>query len=378
MLNVTMVDSTTGNDYSILLCSALFESGVNVELVTPVDRNLNSPVDFSVKHWMPTKQLNENKIKKLTDYIRYLIRIFFHLVLKDRKTHVIHFQFLRLEKIETFLILLLRIFRVNVIFTAHNVLPHENTKKDYFFRNIIYQSARGIIVHSQYIKNKLTNAFDLDPDKVAIIPHGNFDHYLPDEFLTKSEAKAKLGIAESAKTLLFFGYIREYKGLDLLLDAFSLISDENQQVKLVIAGKPFSEELERQYLDKVSEITPQDAVIFHGKFIPFEDVATYFTAADLIILPYKNIDHSGIIHLAYSFSLPVIATNVGDFSEAVENAKSGFILEENSVRCLADTILEVIHQDTKLNEMGMYALKLSKEKYSWAVVASQTKEVYQG
>jgi glycosyltransferase involved in cell wall biosynthesis len=227
---------------------------------------------------------------------------------------------------------------VRLVYTAHNVLPHETGKLDKYLYSLIYKSAHYIIVHSDYIKEKLLISFSVKEEKVKVIPHGNFDIYLPAKRITKSEARRKLNMNVNDKILLFFGYIREYKGLDLLLDAFQTAKDCDSELKLLIAGMPFNEELKTHYSKRIKEISA-DRIIQHFKFIPSDEVQNYFEASDIVILPYKNIDHSGIIHLAYSFCKPVIVTNVGDFPETVEDGKSGYIIEYNKEE-LSDAIHE--------------------------------------
>ena len=374
---VTMIDSASGNEYSILLCTALHEVGANVILISPANRKLNAPIEFEIKLWMPTKDPEHNKFKKLLDYIKYQLKVFIHTMQQDKNHHVLHFQFFRIEKFEALLIFFLRILGIKMVFTAHNVVPHENSKIDIFFRKIIYDSVSSIIVHSQYIKNKLINRFKIDPQKVMIVPHGNFDHYVPEETIPQKQARSTLGLNQEDKVLLFFGYIREYKGVDLLLDAFKICSQQDEQLKLVIAGKPFSQELEDRYKKMIADIPSKDAIFFDANYIPFEKVPLYFSAADVIILPYKDIDHSGIIYLAYSFGLPIIATNVGDFSETIEHGKSGYLLEEKSAESLSDTILTATTDGEKLASMGAYAQDLSNKKYSWNIIAKNTRAIYE-
>jgi glycosyltransferase involved in cell wall biosynthesis len=290
---------------------------------------------------------------------------------------VAHIQFLRRERLEGLFLLLLRLLGAKLVFTAHNVLPHENNAIDRFLRSGIYRAAGTIIVHSEYIKNKLTNGFRVDREKVRVVPHGNFDHYVPKEPLSKAEARKSLNLSETDNVALFFGYIREYKGLNLLLDAFELCARQGQPFKLVIAGAPASTELGNQYRKRIEEMAMNDLITFHADFIPSEKVAAYLLASDVVILPYKAIDHSGIVHLAYSFGRPLIATDVGDFSEVIEDGKSGYLLKENSAECLSETIIGAFSNGAHLAEMGNYARRLSETKYSWLEIAKKMKDLYE-
>ena len=164
------------------------------------------------------------------------------------------------------------------------------------------------------------------------MPHGNFDHYLPETSLSKQEARQELGLCENDLVLLFFGYIRAYKGLDMLLEAFEIAAKKNNRLKLVIGGMPHTTELEKATRTFIEKSPVKDRILFHARFIPHDAIKHYFMSADIVALPYKHIYHSGIIHLAYSYGRAVIATNVGDFSETIVQEKSGYITPEQHSR----------------------------------------------
>jgi glycosyltransferase involved in cell wall biosynthesis len=234
-VRVTMIDALVGNDYSVCLCSALHAVGVNVELIVPDNRVVNLPVDYPIRYWMPSKDPKGGKIGKTFRYLEYLTRLLVYVVKQNKVGRIVHFEFFRIERMESLLFPLLRLLGVNLVFTAHNVLPHENSRVDYFLRSMVYRSTKVIIVHSDYMKNKLAKDFRIDREKIRVIPHGNFDHYTPREPMSKAEARASLNLSEMNHVALFFGFIREYKGLDLLLDAFEICARKGNSLRLVIA-----------------------------------------------------------------------------------------------------------------------------------------------
>lgn len=374
-MKVLMIDSLIGNDYTLCLCSGLYRTGVDVTLVSTEDRVLNMPVDYPVLRWAPCKVQTVGKIRKLGVYLRYLTRLFIHI--RKSKIDAVHFQFFRRERIESFYFALLRLMGTKLIYTAHNMLPHEKSLVDYFLKWIVYKSAHSIIVHSQFIKNKLISNFNINPDKVRVVPHGNFDHYLPEHEMPSASARESLGLSDDDDVLLFFGFIRAYKGVDLLLDAFDLASAKNPRLKLIIAGKPYSTEFDKRYKHRISQIAAKERILYHGHFIPSEMIPTYFAAANAVVLPYKQIDHSGIVHLGYSFGKPLIGTRVGDFVETIEEGKSGFLVEKNNPQQLAGTILLAFTDKNRLAEMGKYNRELSDTKYSWDDIGQKTILLYQ-
>ena len=377
-IRVFVVDALVGNDYSICLGRGLANNEVEVELVTVEEREAPFQISFPLRKWAPSKKAGGSRLQKLGGYVKYLIRLFRHLrANKGSIQTVAHFQFFRRERLETFYLLLLRLAGVRLVYTAHNILPHESSRVDRFLKAIVYKSSHAIIVHSAFIKKALLESFRIASDKVHVVPHGNFDHYLPEKKISKAEARIELGLGEDDQVLLFFGYIRAYKGVDMLLKAFDIAASQNEKLKLVIAGMPHTSELEKSTRVYIEQSAAKDRILFHARFIPHEAIKHYFTSADLVVLPYKHIYHSGIIHLAYSYGKAVLATNVGDFSETIDQEKSGYVVPENTAESFAEFLLKLSSQEEALEEMGTYARMLSTSKYSWLDIGKQTLEVYE-
>jgi glycosyltransferase involved in cell wall biosynthesis len=372
MKKVLIIDSLIGNDYTICLASALQNAGAEITLIVPENRDIENPV-FTVKKWLPSKDSRKSKLLKILTQILYLFRLAYFLI-KERPAAV-HFQFFRFNT-DPILFYILSLFHIRLIYTAHNILPHNRFKNDYRLFNLVYKSADKIIVHSAYIKAKLLSMFNIDSSKIEVIPHGNFNHYLPETEMTKEAARSSLKLGMPDNVVLFFGAIREYKGVDLLLDAFEIICKSKNQIKLLIAGAPDSAEVEKLYYDRIKEISENGNILFFPEFIPSEKVSVYFTASDVVALPYKRIDHSGVVHLAYSFAKPIIATRVGDFEEAIEEGKSGYLVAPDNAKMLAETIIKAFADKESLIRMGKYAGELNYTKYSWAIIAGQTLNIY--
>jgi glycosyltransferase involved in cell wall biosynthesis len=373
-LQLLMLEATVGNEYSTLLSNALAASGVKVMLVVPKERKFTMKPGCEVLYLMPPKGGSVNKIFKLFSYPGYLLKIIFHSLLN--RDVILHFQFFR-NQIDSFLFIVLRLLGVRTVKTAHNILPHEKKRIDYILHKIVYKYSSAIIVHSELLKTKLLTMFDrIDPAKIKVVPHGDFNFYRFESTENRETIRSSFGFGKDDKVLLFFGIIREYKGLDILLDAFGIARNSDSRLKLLIAGDPFTEKLKNFYIERIKALNNNRSIISHLEFIPAEKVSDYFTSADIVILPYKHIDHSGIIHLAYSFGKPVIATRVGDFTEVIEHGKSGFLLDSNDAENLAKWISIAFSDSDQLNKMGEYASHLNETKYSWQTAALKTIEIY--
>ncbi len=373
-MKIILLDALIGNDYSICLANALKNQSVELTFIVPSNREFKSTYDFKVKKWMPSKDQSQSIISKIFAYPVFLLKTT-GLILSNKNT-VVHYQFFRFKS-DILFILFLSLIGVKTVYTAHNIFPHEKKKSDRIWNYILYKSARRIIIHSETLKKKLLDNFHLNPRKITVVPHGNFDIYIPENLPSQNEARKFFNLAPDNKVLLFFGYIKEYKGLDLLLKAFRILSERDNDINLIVAGFPATEKLWEGYAKIIDTIKEKEKIILNLNFIPSEKIALYFSASDFVVLPYKRIDHSGIIHLAYSFSKPVIATMVGDFSENIEEGKSGYLVDSQDEQVLASKIETAFMNKNKISEMNEYITLLNRTKYSWKEAAKKTVKVYE-
>ena len=377
-MHVVVVDSLTGNDYSICLCRGLYEAGVDVALVTVEGREMPFPVAFPVYRWAPSKEGGGPKPAKLLRYLGYLTALFRYAARKSRLEggSVVHFQFFRRPRVESLYLLLLRLSGARLVFTAHNIVPHESSRIDRWLNVLVYRTVHEIVVHSDITRRALLEQFPVPASKVHVVPHGNFDHYRSESDPDRDQARRRLGLQPDDHVCLFFGYIREYKGLDTLLEAFPAAAARDDRLRLVVAGAPHTEALRAEYTAMIQRSAYSERILFHDDFVDSEDVPVYFQAADLVVLPYKNIYHSGIIHLAYSFGKPVLATNVGDFSETIVQGRSGFVLDQNTAEALAAGLNACFQDEGELRRMGAYARELSATRYCWREIGASTGKIY--
>jgi len=229
------------------------------------------------------------------------------------------------------------------------------------------------------MKNELVELFNVGNHAVTIIPYG-INNAVPQTGLTSSEAKQRLGIQENKKTVLFFGAIKPYKGLQYLVAAFQQIATEREDYRLIIAGerKKGSEQYWSTIQQRIGEDSSRKHVILKIGFIPDEEMELYFKAADVAVLPYTEIFQSGILILAYAFGLPVIATDVGSFAETVVAGRTGLVCRPGDADDLARAIRDYFDSDLfkalerRREEIRDYALAM----HSWDRVGDLTKGVY--
>jgi len=245
-----------------------------------------------------------------------------------------------------------------VITILDNVIPHEQKFFDKPLTSWFLKQNSGFIAMSKSVQSDL---FTLRPDAACILKR----HPLYNQFGNKIDKKTaceRLGIADDKKTLLFFGLIRDYKGLDLLIDAFGKLDDSYQ---LVIAGESYGSF--EKYQNQINNSPARDRIFTHNRYIDDDEVPAFFSAADVCILPYRSATQSGITSIAYNFDVPLIATNTGGLSESIEGPGVGLIAPEISVDSIASTIQKFYSCDRNI---FVGNIKKEKQELTWEKFAA--------
>jgi glycosyltransferase involved in cell wall biosynthesis len=223
---------------------------------------------------------------------------------------------------------------------VHNLTPHEKRFFDKAFNSYFLKSYDGFVALSEFVYNDLKKY--VDEKKIIHIPHPPYNQF--GDKLTRDEACQKLNIDSSKHTLLFFGIIRKYKGLDLLIQAFDQL-DENYQ--LVIAGEVYGKD--NEIIDLIKKNTNKKRILFHNQFIPDEEITTYFSVADYLVLPYRSGTQSGVSAIANHFDLPIMATNTGGLTESL-NLENDLIIEQANVSSIFTSIIQSKNKKTDENQ----------------------------
>ena len=247
-----------------------------------------------------------------------------------------------------------------IICIADNVIPHEKRFGDKSFTKYFLKSCDAFITMSEKVMSDLKEFRNDKP--VKLVQHPLYDNF--GEIISKSEAREHLGLPQTEKIVLFFGFIRKYKGLDLLLEAMADEKLRNSGIRLMIAGEFYEDE--KNYQEQLDKPGIRDNLILKTYFIPDSEVKYYLCAADVVIQPYRNATQSGVTPLAYHFEKPMIVTNVGGLPSLVPHEKAGLVVEPDP-KSIANGIL-------KFYELGenyfIPHLREEKKKYSWATMAN--------
>lgn len=252
---------------------------------------------------------------------------------------------------------------IPLVATIHDVSLHPGDQETFnWFQNWQWQRADQVIVHAQTLAGQLIQQHHVPSDKVHVIPIGAYDIY-------RHEADNKT--AEQGHTVLFFGRIWEYKGLQYLIEAEPLITAQVPDVRIVIAGhgEPF-ERYEQMMVHR-------DRFKVHNYYIPDDLIARLFQEASIVALPYIEASQSAVLAMAFAFGKPVVATTVGGLPDIVQHGETGYLVPPRDAPGLAQAIVELLKNDTLRTEMGRKAWNQAQGDLSWPNVAQKTCQVYE-
>ena len=320
-----------------------------------------------------------SKVFRVAMYYVRLIR--YAATAKPRIFHILWNNKLQLFD-RTLLMLYYRLLGKRIVLTVHNVnagrRDSRDTRLNRLTLRIQYWLADHIFVHTEKMKLELMEEFGAHPTRVTVIPFG-INNAVPNTSLTSADARQRLGIRQGEKTILFFGYITPYKGLEYLVTAFQQIQARCEEYRLIIAGRPKNCE---RYWEAIRETIHKDVqrgrVLLRADFIPDDETELYFKAADVLALPYRHIYQSGVLFLGHSFGLPVLAADVGSLKDEIVEGKTGFVFKPEDPVDLVRAIERYFASDLygDLNSWRQEIRDYATERHSWDVVGEITMSVY--
>jgi D-inositol-3-phosphate glycosyltransferase len=295
-------------------------------------------------------------------------------VIRSRAPDVVHFQLVTPLVDRWWIPLLPR--SITKILTVHNVVPHEPgvVSSPRFFRPIL-ESMDALIVHAAANRNQLLEAYPALGPKVEVVPHGIWP---PRHRVTALDARELLGIPRDRPVVLFFGQLRRNKGLPTLLGALRHLRRMRPQPLLIIAGALPRGASFDEYREMITRLDVASMVEPRLGFVPDEDVAAYYAAADVLALPYASTfqAQSGVLLEAYGFGVPIVASDVGAIGDSVREDGTGLAFPEGDEPALAAALSKLLQDPTHRAELFAKTQQLMTGKYSWQTVARLTRDVY--
>ena len=260
--------------------------------------------------------------------------------------------------------------KIKKMFVCHNVFPHERFPMDRFLTKLVLKKGDYFLVHS---KSDGTDLLTIKQDaKYRQNPHPTYNAFQIRN-ITKVQARDELSINSDQKLLLFFGFVRAYKGLRYLIQAMPAIRKQLGNVTLMVVGAFGSDK--QDYMDLIERHKVQDCIKVIDGYTPDNEVEKYFAACDLVVLPYESATQSGIVQIAYGFEKPVVVTNVGGLPDVVADEKTGYVVEPRNPQQLAEAIIRYY----KCGMETVFAENVKKEadRFSWDRLTEKVEELLQ-
>ena len=377
---------TGGGDqhYAFGLVTALVSKGVSLDVIGSNDLDYPefhcSRVNFL--NLRGDQQTRVSFLKKVSRILLYYARLIsYATTAKPKIFHILwnnKFEFFD----RTLLTLYYKALGKKIVLTAHNVNRSRRDTKDSLLNRITlkiqYQLADYIFVHTEKMKTGLSQEFDVHPNRVGVIPYG-INNAVPNTELSPLEARRRLGIPAGQKTVLFFGNIAPYKGLEYLTSAFQRAFVNRDDCLLIIAGWPKNcESYWSAIRQSIREDVQKGRILLKAEYISDEETEVYFKAADVLALPYRYIYQSGVLFLGYSFGLPVLAADVGSLKEEIIEGETGFVFKPEDPADLARAIDRYFSSDlfASLSSRRQKIEEFATRHHSWDIVGQLTINAY--
>ena len=257
---------------------------------------------------------------------------------------------------------------IKVLAITDNVIPHEKRLGDKQLASYFIKGCDAFVTMSKAVMNDLEKFTNTSHKKYLLHPlYTAFGEKIP-----KQEARLKLNLKQDDRVILFFGLIRKYKGLDLLIEAFSLLK-ANPHNKLLIAGEFYEDK--QPYLDLILKYKLEEQIMLLNQFIPNDDVKYYFSAADIVALPYRSATQSGVTQVSFHFEVPTLVTNVGGLGEIIPHNVAGYVVEPNP-QAIASSLEDYFENNKE--QAFTEGMKQEKQKYEWSIFVNEIITLYNG
>lgn len=259
--------------------------------------------------------------------------------------------------------------RCRILFVCHNVFPHERFPMDRFLTKLVLRQGDYFITQSKMDAEDLLS-IEKDARYVQAV-HPTYNAFKFED-MSREQARGLLGIGADERVVLFFGFVREYKGLRHLLRAMPLLRGFGMGVRLLVVGD-FGDD-RQEYMDLIDELGIGDMLEIHGGYIPDKEVEKYFAASDLVALPYESATQSGIVQIAYGFEKPVVVTDVGGLPDVVTDGETGYVVEPRNPDALAEAVRRYFEEGKE--EEFRRNIEHEAYKYSWDRMTEHVERLY--
>jgi glycosyltransferase involved in cell wall biosynthesis len=384
-LQIALLTGGGDKPYALGMAAALTSAGIQIDFIGSDELNVPQLLSNRLVNFLNLRgdqRPNVNRVAKAARVLSYYVRLvrygfgakpsLFHILWNNK------FEFFD----RTLLMLYYRLLGKKIVFTAHNVNAGKRDQNDSRLNRlslrIQYRLSEHIFVHTDEMKSEVMAEYRVPESRVSVIPFG-INNTVPNTGLTTTRAKHQLGLSNSDKTLLFFGNIAPYKGLNYLISAFAEVLKKDRSYRMLIVGRPKgSEAYWKQIQNTIANPGIRDRIVEKIEYVPDETTEVYFKAADVLVLPYAHVFQSGVLFLGYSFGLPAIAADVGALKEEIIEGETGFVFKPRDSSDLASKIEKYFESELfrDLKNRRAQIKDYANERYSWSKVTAITIPVY--
>jgi D-inositol-3-phosphate glycosyltransferase len=376
-VSVAIVEPVGGHGgmhfYDLALCRSIVKAGGKATLYTCDETAVTGNEGF------PVRLAYRGIYGRRRPWIRglkYLLGSLYALPDARLSGHrVAHFHFFQVGAKEWFNVLLARAVGLRVVITAHDVESLEQGLSTPLFLRAAYRLANRIIAHSRVAQRELVEQLGVAENKLELIAHGNYVDKVP-ATITRDMAKAHFGLSRDKRVLLFFGQIKDVKGLDVLLRGFALARAKDPSLHLLVGGRvwktdfaPYAELIERHALGPHCTL--------HIRYIEDAEVPFFYLSADLVVLPYLRIYQSGVVLEAMSHGSAVLVSDIPGLLEAVDDDNTGFVFRSRDPAHLAQRIAEIFSTPDRSRDIARAGLRSVTERNDWTRLGEQAVACYQ-
>jgi glycosyltransferase involved in cell wall biosynthesis len=295
-----------------------------------------------------------------------------------KRPSLIHVQYLPLVEhaapAERWFLGFVKKLGISLVYTVHDHLPHDTGDRHRQKYARLYAAMDALICHTEQSKDRLVKDFSIDPNRIWVIPHGPLV-LTPSGGRVHDAARVKSGLAPSACMVLCQGFIKPYKGLPFLLEAWQKVHASGARARLVIAGTG-EPQLLRQLEQQAAALGVQPTVEFNFRFLSAREMDQLHEAADILVFPYKAITMSGALMTGVSYRKPIVATRLPAFEQVLTDGETGILIDYGDVEGLASVLLRLIEDPVERSRLGA-ATATVEAKYSWTEIAVETRRCYQ-
>lgn len=360
--------------YDFGLCGGLAEAGVEVTLYT-CDETSPSKASAAYTVALPYRRIY-GKAPAWLRGLRYVwgsVRALTNARL--RRACIAHFHFFHVGPLELFNVIAARLLGLKVVITAHDVQSFVESLSVPWMVERVYRAADRVIAQSRVSEEELRTVLHGSAGKVDVIPHGNYLHAIG-EVPSREEARASLGLPVEGCVLLFFGQIKEVKGLDVLLQAMPRVIRAYPDAILLIAGKVWKDDFAR-YERMIEDLGIRGNCVSHIRYVPDAEVSRYYAAADAVVLPYRRIYQSGVLLMAMSHAKATVVSDLAGMTETVTDGVEAYSFPAGDAEALADKLVEALSDPEELRLVGERAHSRARKRHDWGEVGRATAACYQ-